>query len=130
MTTEIRTITGNVVADPELRVTPNGTAVSNIRVAVNHSARTDPGDWVDAGTDFYTVPVWEREAENAARTLRKGTRITVTGQVHRRAWLDNDRAVQTRMQLRPLAPIGVALDFQSATVTKNQRDDDQGNDPQ
>ena len=121
MTTEIRTITGNVTADPELHFINTGKAVTDVRVAVNHRAKTDDDEWIDAGTDFYTIPVWEREAENAAETLRKGTRITITGQVHRRAYTDTDGAVHVQLQLKPLAPIAVTLDYQTAEVTKNPR---------
>lgn len=130
MSTDIRTITGNIVADPELRFTAKGKAVTDVRVAVNHRAKTDDGEWIDAGADFYTTTVWEREAENAAESLRKGTRITVTGQVHRRAYTDHDGTVHVQLQLKPLAPIGVALDFQSATVSRNQRTNGQGGGPQ
>ena len=55
-TTEIRIITGNVTADPELRHTPDSVPVTDIRIAVNHRAKTDTGEWIDAGTDYYTVP--------------------------------------------------------------------------
>ena len=102
--------------------------MTDVRVAVNHRAKTDDGEWIDAGTDFYTVPVWERDAENAVETLRKGTRITVTGQIHRRAYTDSDGEIHVQLQLKPLAPIAVTLDFQSAEVTKNPRN--QGGDPQ
>ncbi len=128
MTIEIRTLTGNVTADPELRFSHTGKAVTDVRVAVNHRAKTDEGEWIDAGTDFYTIPIWERDAENAASSLRKGTRITVTGQVHRRAYTDSDGVVHVQLKLQPLAPIAASLDFQSLSVTKNPRS--QGSDPQ
>lgn len=129
MYTETRTVTGNVTADPELRFTPNGKAVTDVRVAVNHRAKTDQDEWIDAGTDFYTIAVWEREAENAVESLRKGTRVTVTGQVYRRAYTDTDGAVHVQLQIKPLAPIAVTLDFQTTEVTRNQRIT-QGADPQ
>lgn len=120
-TKETRTITGNTVADPELRFTPNGKAVTNLRIAVNHRAKTREGEWVEAGADFYDVTVWEREAENAVESLRKGTRVTVTGEVYREAYTDNDGAVHITQKINPTSPVGIALDFQTAEVTKNPR---------
>ena len=120
-TTEIRTITGNVVSDPELRYTPDGKAVTDVRIAVNYRAKTDDGEWVDAGNDYYDVPVWEREAHNVTESLRKGTRVTVTGTIYRRAWIDSDGQVRVTKKVNPTSPLGIALDFQTAVVTKNPR---------
>jgi single-strand DNA-binding protein len=49
-------ITGNLVDDPELRFTHNGTAVANMRVAVTQRVQ-DNGTWRDGETSFFRVNV-------------------------------------------------------------------------
>ena len=71
MNTEMRVITGNITTDPELCQTSDGTPVTDLRIAVNARAKTSEGEWIDAGTEYYTVTAWRREAENVAQSLRK-----------------------------------------------------------
>jgi single-strand DNA-binding protein len=60
------TITGNLTDDPELKSTPNGHAVANIRVAV--TARIKDGDtWKDGDTSFFRVNVWRQLARARQR---------------------------------------------------------------
>jgi single-strand DNA-binding protein len=78
-------ITGNLTDDPELRYTPNGTAVASLRVAV--TARVKDGEgWKDGDTSFFRVNVWRQLAENAADSLSKGDRVIVTGRLKARSW--------------------------------------------
>ena len=68
------TITGNLTDDPELRFTPNGTAVANFRLAV--TARVKDGDsWRDGDTSFFRINVWRQLAEHVAESLSKGDRV-------------------------------------------------------
>ena len=65
------TIVGNLVDDPELRFTNNGTAVANLRVAVTQRIQQD-GEWRDGDTSFLKVNVWRGQAEHLADSLAKG----------------------------------------------------------
>ena len=121
MNTETRVITGNITADPQLRQTSDGTPVTDLRIAVTARAKTTEGEWIDAGTEYYTVTAWRREAENVAQCLRKGNRVTVTGTVYRDAYTDSDGAVHVTTRIKPTSPIAAALDYQSVTITKNTR---------
>ena len=58
-------ITGNLTTDPELRSTPSGTSVCNLRIACN-TRRKDGEEWVDK-PNFFNVTVWGAQGENAAR---------------------------------------------------------------
>jgi single-strand DNA-binding protein len=79
------TITGNLTEDPELRYTPNGTPVANLRVAV--TPRVKDGDaWKDGETSFFQVTAWRSLAENVAESLTKGARIMVYGRLQQRSW--------------------------------------------
>ena len=89
------TIIGNLADDPELRFTPSGTAVTNVRVAVNRRRRdAQSGEWVDELDGFFTCNVWRDMAENVAESLSKGTRVLVMGRLRSRSY--EDRNGETR----------------------------------
>jgi single-strand DNA-binding protein len=79
------TITGNLTADPELKVTANGAAVANFRVAVTARVR-DGETWKDGDTSFYRVTAWRDLATNLTDSLGKGDRVLVVGQLRMRSW--------------------------------------------
>jgi single-strand DNA-binding protein len=78
-------IVGNLVDDPELRFTNNGTAVANLRVAVTQRIQQD-GTWRDGETSFFKVNVWRGQAEHLADSLAKGDRVMVSGRLRQRSW--------------------------------------------
>jgi single-strand DNA-binding protein len=79
------TITGNLTADPELKFTPNGAAVANVRVAVTSRVRDGEG-WRDGDTSFYRVTAWRDLATNLTDSLSKGDRVVIVGQLRMRSW--------------------------------------------
>ena len=79
------TITGNLTADPELKFTPNGAAVANVRVAVTARVR-DGNTWRDGDTSFYRVTAWRDLATNLTDSLSKGDRVVIVGQLRMRSW--------------------------------------------
>lgn len=74
---------GRWVRDPELRYTPNGTAVANCTMAVDRRKKDD-------GTDFINVVMWGRMAESAANHTSKGTLVAVEGRLQIRSYEAND----------------------------------------
>jgi single-strand DNA-binding protein len=88
------TIVGNLVDDPELRFTNNGTAVASLRVAVIQRIQHD-GEWRDGDTSFLRVNVWRGQAEHLADSLAKGDRVMVTGRLRQRSW-ETPRATSAR----------------------------------
>ena len=83
-------ITGNLTQDPELRHTGGGTAVCELRVAVN-SRRKDgqSGEWVDKA-NYFSVTVWGAQGENCANYLSKGRPVAVEGRLDWREWEAKD----------------------------------------
>ncbi len=81
-------ITGNLTRDPELRNLPSGTAICNLRVAVN-SRRKDnqTGEWVDK-PNYFNVKVWGAQGENCAQYLSKGRPVAVDGRLDWSEWED------------------------------------------
>lgn len=87
------TVVGNVVDAPRMRLTKNGHAVTNFRVA-STSRRFDREQerYVDNATLFVNVTCWRAMAENAATSLRKGQPVVVTGRYYSRDYVVNEVA--------------------------------------
>jgi single-strand DNA-binding protein len=92
-------ITGNLTRDPELRSTPNGTAVCKLRVAVN-SRRKDgqTGEWVDK-PNYFDVTVWGAQGENCAQYLSKGRPVAVEGRLDWREWEAQDGSKRQAVEI-------------------------------
>ena len=81
-------ITGNVTRDPELKYTPSGSAVCSFGVATNHSIKR--GDqWEDIPT-FHNIVMWGKPAEFIANTVKKGTKVSITGRIDNRQYEAKD----------------------------------------
>ena len=103
---------GNLTRPPELRYTPNGTPVSDLRLAVNRSYSTQGGERRQE-THFFTVVVWGKQAESCGEYLDKGSQVMVEGRLQTREWETKDgqkrnvvEVVAERVQFlgRPKAP--------------------------
>jgi single-strand DNA-binding protein len=83
-------ITGNLTRDPELRHIGGGTAVCELRVAVN-SRRKDgqTGEWVDK-PNYFDVTVWGAQGENCATYLAKGRPVAIEGRLDWSEWEAKD----------------------------------------
>lgn len=93
------TVIGNLGADPELKYTPNGNAVCNLRVANNIGKKNPDGTWADQ-TLWLNVELWNDAAERAAERLRKGHRVYAEGQLERRDYTTRDGRDGTALELR------------------------------
>jgi single-strand DNA-binding protein len=80
------TIDGNLVAEPELRFIPSGDAVVKLRVASNERKKDANGEWVNVDSVFLDVSAWRDLAEGAAETLKKGSRVVITGKLKQREY--------------------------------------------
>lgn len=90
---------GNLTRDPELRYTPNGTAVVNLRVAVNHRFRDRSGEQKEE-TCFVTVIVWDKQAELCNQYLQKGRSVFVEGRLQSRSWEDQNGKTRSVIEVR------------------------------
>ena len=79
---------GNLTKDPELRYTPQGTAVVNLRLAVNRKFKNKNQELKEE-TCFVTVVAWSRQAETCNQYLHKGSSVFVEGRLQSRSWEDN-----------------------------------------
>jgi single-strand DNA-binding protein len=98
MTLNKMMIIGNLGADPELRYTPSGKAVTELRVAVNDNRKGPDGEWIEE-TLWFRVSVWEQQAERLAEQLRKGNKIYAEGQLRAREYEARDGQKRTSLEL-------------------------------
>jgi single-strand DNA-binding protein len=99
MTLNKMMIIGNLGADPELRYTPSGKAVAELRVAVNDRSRGPDGEWQEE-TQWFRVELWEQAAERAAERLRKGHKVFAEGALRAREWEGKDGQKRTSLEIR------------------------------
>ena len=81
---------GNLTRDPELRYTPQGTAVCTLGLATNRSWMTaDTGEKKEE-TEFHRLVAWNKLAELCSQLLFKGRKIYVEGRLQTRRWTGQD----------------------------------------
>ncbi|OGX16314.1 MAG: single-stranded DNA-binding protein [Omnitrophica WOR_2 bacterium RBG_13_41_10] len=90
---------GNLTKDPELRYTPSGTAVVNLRLAVNSKFR-DRNQEMKEETCFVTVVVWDKQAESCNQYLHKGSPVFIEGKLQSRSWEDNTGQKRNVIEVR------------------------------
>ncbi len=76
---------GNLGKDPDLRSTPSGMSVCSFSVATTDSYKDKDGAWKDI-TDWHNVVVWNKLAEIASNSLRKGSKVLVEGRLKTRSY--------------------------------------------
>ena len=89
---------GRLTFDPELRRTPTGTAVTELRMATSRSWTGRDGERREE-TLFIDVTVWDRQAENCCQYLRKGSGVHVEGFLKVDTW-DDKTTGEKRSKIR------------------------------
>ena len=80
---------GNLTRDPELRYTPQGTAVCSFSIATNRNWTTDTGEKKDE-VEFHRIVAWAKLAELCSQFLVKGRKVFVEGRLATRSWAAQD----------------------------------------
>lgn len=83
-------IQGRLGADPDLRYFPSGGAVCNIRVATNETYKKKGATEPTTHTEWHSVVLHDKQAENVKEYLRKGDEIYVEARIRTRKWTDKD----------------------------------------
>jgi single-strand DNA-binding protein len=103
---------GNLTDDPEVRYTEGGIARAMFRVAVSGRREQE--------ASFFTVVVWRDQAEHAAESLSKGSRVVIMGRLQQRAWTTEDGSARSTFEV--LADeLGPSLRWATATTTRATR---------
>lgn len=70
---------GRLVRDPELKYTPQGTAVTSFTLAVDRRFNRDKADYIN-------IIAWRQTAEFVAKHFAKGQRVAIVGSIQTRSW--------------------------------------------
>lgn len=117
----VLTIVGNLTADPELRFTPNGAAVASFTVASTpRYLDRQSGEWKDGDALFMRCSAWRQLGENVAESLRKGTRVLVTGRLKQRSYETREGEKRTVVEMEA-DEVGPSLRYASAEVRRVER---------
>lgn len=81
---------GNLTGDPELRYTPQGTAVATFSVATNRNWTDQAGQSQEA-VEFTRCVAWAKLAEVCSQILKKGRKVYVEGRLQTREWEAQDK---------------------------------------
>jgi len=82
-------IVGNLGRDPELKHTPQGTAVCKFSVATSERRKSADGQ-VEETTTWFRVSVWGRQAELAQEFLVKGRQVYIEGRLRLEEYTDRE----------------------------------------
>lgn len=114
----IITVVGNLVADPEARVSQAGKSWVTFRIASTPRVRDrQSGDWSDGEALWLGCRAFGSLADNIAASLTKGTRVIVQGRLTQRSYKDNQGVDRTSLDL-DVEAVGPELQFATAVVTK------------
>jgi single-strand DNA-binding protein len=80
---------GNLGKDPEVKYTPNGTAIAKFSLATNERYKDKEGNWQDR-TEWHNIVAWQRLAEIAGEYLKKGGKVYIEGRIQTRSWDDKE----------------------------------------
>jgi len=98
-------LVGNLGRDPEMRYTPNGTAVTSLSVATSRKYTTADGQPKEE-TVWFRVSVWGKQAEPCNQYLAKGSKVLVEGNLvgdengGPRIWTDKEGKPRASFEVR------------------------------
>jgi single-strand DNA-binding protein len=82
-------LVGNLGADPEVRTSPNGSSIANLRVATGEAWRDQQGQ-LQERTEWHAVSAWGKTAELCGQYLAKGRKVYVEGRLESREYIDKE----------------------------------------
>jgi single-strand DNA-binding protein len=107
---------GRLGQDVELKFTQSGVATAMLNVATNTSYKAQDGNMVE-NTEWHRVVLWRQQAENAAKYLKKGSRVYVEGKLQTRNW-EKDGAKHYTTEI-----VADSLQFLDSKPTGKSEDD-------
>lgn len=120
------TVTGNLVADPELRTTQNGKPWVSFRLAATpRTYNRDTNQWVDGETLWLNCTMVGQGAENVANSLTKGSQVVAVGKLGQRQFTDNQGQQRTSIDLE-VDEIGASLKFAQVQVIRAPQNNNGG----
>lgn len=90
---------GNLTRDPELRVTPKGTAICQFGLAVNRKFKDGSGSLREEVT-FVDIEAWDRSGETISKYCNRGSPLMVEGRLKLDTWEDKNNPGQKRSKMK------------------------------
>ena len=112
---------GNLTRDPELRYTPQGSAICDMGLAINRQYTTNDGVKKEE-VCFVDITAWGRQAETCNRFIKKGSQIFVEGRLKLDSWQDKETG-KNRSKLNVVAE---RIQFLSGSGAGRQPDEAEG----
>ena len=106
-------IIGRLTRDPEMRTTPQGTAVSSFSVATNF-IWSDPQGQKQERVEYHNIVAWRKLAEICGQYLRKGGKVYIEGRLQTREWEGQDGNKRQRTEI--VADNMIMLDSKGAQM--------------
>ena len=103
---------GNLTDHPKVHYTEGGIARATLRVAVSGRREQD--------ASFFTVVAWRDQAEHAAESLAKGSRVVVIGRLQQRSWTAEDGSTRSVVEV-VAEELGPSLRWATATPIRASR---------
>lgn len=91
-------IAGYTAKDPELKVTPSGTTVLSLLLAVNDTKKNAQGEWEETA-NFFDCVLFGKRAESLAQYIPKGSKLTINGRLHQDRWQGQDGTNRSRVSI-------------------------------
>lgn len=115
------TLIGNLVSEPELRYTPTGLSVANIRIASTpRRFNRQSNQWEDGEAMFIQCSAWGQAAENLVQSLGKGMRVIAHGRLRQRSFETREGERRSVIEML-IDEIGPSLAFATAKVSRENR---------
>jgi single-strand DNA-binding protein len=92
---------GNLGADPELRMTPSGQSVLNLRLATTERYMDKNKSWQER-TDWHNIVIWGKRGEALHRILGKGSTIFVEGSLRTSSYEDQTGAKRYKTEINAI----------------------------
>jgi len=122
-------LVGRLGADPEIRYSPNGTAIAKFSLATNERVPAGEGNWEDR-TEWHRVTTFGKTAEYCANYLAKGRQVYVEGSIRTNQWEDaqGQKRYMTEIIAREIQSLG-SLEGQSQGQFQGQPQGQAGSQP-
>lgn len=112
------TVVGNITAEPDLRFTPDGTAVAVLTVASTPRIfDRQASEWKNGDSLFLRCTIWREAAENAAKSLHRGARVVVVGRLKQRSFETKEGEKRSVIEVE-VDELGASLRYASAEILR------------
>ena len=92
-------LVGHLGADPDMRYTPSGQGVCELRLATSESWNDKNGQRQER-TEWHNIDLWGKQAESLNEYLRKGKQVYVEGRLQTDEYTDKEGAKRKSTKVR------------------------------